>query len=161
MAPRALPRGEAEDVAVASWTGADDEAPEAGVPPEVEAARAALLGALGRRLAALGSEAADLAEGARRAAEGDAGAALDAAGERLAALVLRGLQSVEAPGWQDKRAAWRAFYAGLPSTGAPDPHGSRPAPRRTGGDAWESEDARAYVAARVERIKRKKEREAA
>jgi hypothetical protein len=151
----------AENVAVASWTGADDEAPEAGVPPEVEAARAALLGALETRLAALGAEGADLAEEARHAAEEDAGAALDAAGERLAAMVLRGLSSVEDPGWQDKRAGWRAFYAGLPSRGAPDPWGSRPAPKAGKGDAWESEDAREYVAARVERIKRAKGREAA
>ena len=151
----------AENVAVASWTGADDEAPEAGVPPEVEAARVALLGALETRLAALGAEGADLAEEARHAAEEDAGAALDAAGERLAAMVLRGLSSVEDPGWQDKRAGWRAFYAGLPSRGAPDPWGSRPAPKAGKGDAWESEDAREYVAARVERIKRAKGREAA
>lgn len=161
-----------QPVAVASWSErGGDAALDAGggVPPEVAVLRARLLGALAGRAAALAEADRCAAEDEARSADLEARGQLDRAAERIAVAVLRALEAVdsyEARKRWEEREAWRSFYAALPATGAaPDPRTAHPrAPPWTSYershaarvDAWETEDARAYVLARVERIRERK-----
>lgn len=131
--------------------------------------RARLLGALAGRAAALAKAERCAAEDEARSAVLEARNQLDVCAERIACAVLRALEAAESDEarerWEE-REAWRSFYAGLPAEAArPDLQTAHPrAPPWTSYershaarvDAWETEDARAYVLARVERIRERK-----